>query len=205
MISEIALRLRQDHKKTALAENRDPFLVLISTIISQRTRDQNTRVASKKLFSLAKRPDEIVKLDIEKIEEAIRPSGFYKVKSRVIFDVCQALLERFDGKVPDTMEELLTLKGVGRKTANCVLVYGFKKNAIPVDIHVHRISNRIGWVDTKTPEETEKCLEKVLPEKYWIEINELLVKHGQNTCLPRNPKCEECSIEDLCGKRIFRH
>jgi endonuclease-3 len=182
--------------------NKDPFTVLIGTILSQRTRDEQTAEASRALFSRFDTPRKLARANVKEVERLIRPAGFYRVKARQIKKVARTLLERFDGNVPEDMEDLLSLPSVGRKTANCVLVYGFNRKAIPVDTHVHRISNRLGWVRTRTPEETEERLVDILPKRYWLEINDLLVTHGQNICKPIGPRCSECPINNICAKRI---
>ncbi len=179
-------------------ENRDPYRVLIRTILSQRTRDQNTDRASKQLFSQYKTMTDIANADPAQLEPLIRPAGFYHVKARRIVEVSRKLLNEFKGKVPSTTKGLLELPGVGRKTANCVLVYGFQKPAIPVDVHVHRISNRLGLVNTEKPEETEKELEKIVPKEYWIDLNDLMVQFGQTICRPQSPLHEECPLQDCC-------
>ena len=179
-------------------ENRDPYRVLIRTILSQRTRDQNTDLASKQLFSQYKTMTDIANADPAQLESLIRPAGFYHVKARRIVEVSRKLLNEFKGKVPSTTKGLLELPGVGRKTANCVLVYGFQKPAIPVDVHVHRISNRLGLVNTEKPEETEKELEKIVPKEYWIDLNDLMVQFGQTICRPQSPLHEECPLQDCC-------
>ena len=178
----------------------DPFEVLISTVLSQRTKDANTEKASSALFSRFKTPEQMAKADIKRIEKLIRPSGFYKVKARRIRQISRIIIEKFGGRVPRKMDELLSLPGVGRKTANCVLVFAYRQPAIPVDTHVHRISNRLGIVRTKTPEKTEIELMKRIPKRHWIDLNELLVTHGQNTCLPRKPRCSACPIKKYCKK-----
>jgi endonuclease-3 len=179
-------------------EGGHPFRVLIRTILSQRTRDENTDHASALLFSKFRTPEEIAQADIGDIEKLIVSAGFYHVKAARIKEVSQILLDEFGGKVPNTIEELLTLPGVGRKTANCVLVYGFKKPAICVDVHVHRISNRMGLVETRTPEQTEDELKKLVPRKYWLEINDLMVQFGQTICRPVNPLHDICPVSGLC-------
>jgi endonuclease-3 len=179
-------------------ENRDPYRVLIRTILSQRTRDQNTDLASKQLFSQYKTMTDIANADPAQLEPLIRPAGFYHVKARRIVEVSRKLLNEFKGKVPSTTKGLLELPGVGRKTANCVLVYGFQKPAIPVDVHVHRISNRLGLVTTEKPEETEKELEKIVPKEYWIDLNDLMVQFGQTICRPQSPLHDECPLQDCC-------
>jgi len=179
---------------------KSPYLVLVSCLLSLRTKDETTLSASKKLFHLAATPRRMVKLFVGEIERAIYPVGFYRTKARRIIGISRDILERFGGKVPDTIEELLTLKGVGRKTANLVLTEGFHKPAMCVDTHVHRISNRLGYIQTKTPEQTENALREKLPKKYWGEYNALLVLWGQNICRPVSPKCSACSVRDICQR-----
>ncbi len=179
-------------------EGGDPYRVLIRTILSQRTRDENTDRASAQLFSQYHTMTEIAGADPARLEPLIRPAGFYRVKAQRIVEVSKKLLDEFKGQVPDDIKNLLKLPGVGRKTANCVLVYGFQKPAIPVDVHVHRISNRLGLVKTKTPEETEVELEKIVPKEYWIELNDLMVQFGQTICRPQSPRHEECPLQDIC-------
>ena len=180
----------------------DPYIVLICCILSLRTNDKTTYPASLRMLKLAKTPDEMAKIDTETLGRVIYPVGFYHNKARQIIDLSRKIVEKYNSKVPDTIEELIKFKGVGRKTANLVLTKGFNKPAICVDVHVHRISNRLGYVCTKTPEETEFALRKKLPEKYWIDFNTLLVTHGQNICKPRNPLCDKCSINKFCKKII---
>lgn len=179
---------------------RDPFKVLIATILSLRTKDSCTAEASRRLFKLARSPRGMLKLDRGLIEKTIYPVGFYKNKARHIHETCQELISRFGGKTPDTLEELLTLKGVGRKTANLVLTKGFGLPGICVDTHVHRICNRWGYIQTQNPDETELVLREVLPQKHWIPINDLLVTYGQNLCVPISPWCGRCVLADLCAK-----
>lgn len=176
----------------------DPYKVLIRTILSQRTRDENTDKASEKLFSVYPTMEDIANAPVDKIAELVHSAGFYNVKAKRIKEVSKILLEDYDGIVPDTLNELMKLHGVGRKTANCVLVFGFKKDAIPVDVHVHRISNRLGLVHTKDPEETEDALKEIVPQKYWIPINDLMVQFGQTICRPINPKHDICPFTDVC-------
>lgn len=182
----------------------DPFLVLISCMLSQRTKDTTTIPASERLFSIARRPQEMLKLSAQQIEKAVFPVGFYRTKAKNIKHVCRVLVDKFQGKVPSDIETLLTLRGVGRKTANLVLTEGFGKLGICVDTHVHRISNRLGYVRTKTPEETEMDLRRKLPKKFWIEYNALLVVWGQNTCKPVSPLCSQCRIRLLCPRKNVR-
>ena len=186
------------HYQLRIFENRDPYRVLIRTILSQRTRDDNTDRATAQLFDEYPTLEDVASATPEELEPLIRPAGFYHVKARRIIEVSQMLQEEYGGVVPGKMEELLLLPGVGRKTANCVLVYAFQKPAIPVDVHVHRISNRLGLVDTKTPEETEVELERIVPRKYWIELNDLMVQFGQTICRPVNPLHEICPLADIC-------
>ncbi len=198
---DIDLIVKEMRKKVggrAIVWNEDPFRVLISTVLSQRTKDENTRKASGKLFSVYKTPAEIANAPSEKLEDLIRSSGFYKVKAGRIKTIGRQLIEKFDGKVPRKREDILQLEGVGPKTAGCVQVYGFGDDALPVDTHVHRISNRLGLVKTKTPEETEPAIMKAVPKKYWKEINLLMVRYGQNVCFPRNPNCEVCGLRAVC-------
>ncbi|QUH24273.1 endonuclease III [Methanobacterium alkalithermotolerans] len=196
---DLILNRLKELYKLRIFEEGDPYRVLIRTILSQRTRDENTDNASAQLFSRFPSMEDIAHARLDNLEKLIKPAGFYRVKSRRIKEVSQILLDEYQGVVPDKMEELLKLPGVGRKTANCVLVFAFHKPAIPVDTHVHRISNRIGWVDTKNPDETEKKLEEIFPEKYWIELNDLLVQFGQDICRPISPKHEVCPISEYCA------
>ncbi len=179
----------------------DPYRVLFSTILSLRTRDEVTLAASERLFAEAPDVYTLSSLDEERIAELIYPAAFYRNKAASIKKCCSIIINEYGGKISSDRDELLKLPGVGRKTANLTLNLGFGINAICVDTHVHRISNRAGWVSTKTPDDTEIALEKVLPEKYWIPLNEMLVSYGQRTCTPISPKCSECVITDYC-KRI---
>ena len=182
------------------AEEENPFKTLIGCILSLRTKDQTTAIAAPRLFALAGNPQAMLALEPEELERAIYPVGFYRTKARVIRDICRDLIERFEGRVPDRIDALLTLKGVGRKTANLVVTQAFRKPGICVDTHVHRISNRWGLVRTKTPEHTEAALRKVLPRRYWIEYNGLLVAFGQTICQPVSPYCSRCSLASRCPK-----
>lgn len=179
------------------AEN--PFQVLIGTILSQRTRDEATDAASARLFARYPDATRLSRAPVRSIEPLIRETGFYHTKARTIRECAAAVLSRFSGTVPKTFEELTSLPGVGPKTANCVLVFGYGIPAIPVDTHVHRIANRLGVVRTRSPEETEERLRRVLPRAYWIPLNPLLVQHGQNLCRPIGPRCPECPIADQCA------
>ncbi len=181
-------------------ETRDPFWVLVSCVLSLRTKDGTTAEATARLQALAKTPAEMRELSAPAIARAIYPVGFYKTKARHLRQICADLIGRFGGRVPDTIEELLTLKGVGRKTANLVVTVGYGKPGICVDTHVHRISNRWGYVRTKTPEETEKALRAKLPRRHWITYNDLLVTFGQNLCAPVSPHCSRCPLASFCPR-----
>ena len=180
----------------------NPYLVLISCILSLRTNDKTTYPATLRMLKLAKTPQQMAKVKVEELEKAIYPVGFYKNKAVQIIELSKILTEQYDGKVPCDIDELCKFKGVGRKTANLVLSQGFSTPAICVDVHVHRIFNRIGYLKTDTPEETEFKLREILPKKYWIPINSLLVTHGQNVCKPIKPLCELCPISMYCAKNI---
>ena len=180
----------------------DPYLVLIGCILSLRTNDRTTYPATLRMLELAKTPQEMMKVSINELSKAIYPVGFYENKAKQIIELSRQIVEELDGKVPDEIEDLCKFKGVGRKTANLVLARGFNKPAICVDVHVHRIFNRLGYVKTKNPEETEFALRKKLPKKYWIDINTLIVTHGQNICKPIKPMCSSCPIEGYCAKII---
>ncbi len=197
-------RVQPSWRATALAEvssaRRDPFYVLIACILSLRTKDETTGPAAARLFALAEGPEAMGRLSPRQIERAIFPVGFYRTKARVILGICRDLLARFEGAVPDTIDELLTLKGVGRKTANLVVTMGFGKPGICVDVHVHRISNRWGLIRTRNPEESEMALRRRLPRRYWIGYNDLLVAFGQNVCQPVSPRCSICPIARACPR-----
>ena len=179
---------------------KNPYLVLIACILSLRTNDRTTYPATLRMLELAKTPQEMMNVDVEELAKAIYPVGFYKNKAGQIIELSKIIVEKYDGKVPDSIDELCKFRGVGRKTANLVMTLGFGEPAICVDVHVHRIFNRLGYVKTKTPEETEFALREKLPIQYWIPINTLLVTHGQNVCKPINPKCGECPISEYCEK-----
>ncbi len=181
---------------------KNPYLVLIACILSLRTNDKTTYPATLRMLELAKTPKEMKNVSVEDLSKAIYPVGFYENKARQIIELSKTIDEELCGKVPDEIEDLIKFKGVGRKTANLVLSLGFNKPAICVDVHVHRIFNRLGYIKTKTPEETEFALREKLPQKYWIDINTLLVTHGQNVCKPIKPKCSECPIARYCAKII---
>jgi endonuclease-3 len=207
-IGHVINRLRREAPRwraTALAavaaQDRDPFRVLVACLLSLRTKDETTGPAAARLFALADTPAGLERLSTRAIERAIYPVGFYRTKARVLREISRDLLARWGGAVPDDLDALLTLKGVGRKTANLVVTQGFDKPGICVDVHVHRISNRWGYVKTRTPEETEMALRRILPRRYWIGYNDLLVAFGQNVCLPVSPRCSTCPVRAGCPRR----
>ena len=188
-------------EKIAEEQKGDPFQVLVATMLSAQTQDPVTFAASTRLFARAPTPAAMLRLDVKEIERLIYPVSFYRNKARHVLDACRQLLDRFGGRVPATMDELLALPGVGRKTANLVLIVAHGSGAnICVDTHVHRIANRLGWVRTRTPEQTEQALYAVAPRRWWASINLYLVTWGQNVCGPIRPRCRECVVEGLCGK-----
>jgi endonuclease-3 len=177
-----------------------PFTVLISCILSLRTQDRTTNAASDRLFAIAADPEKTLAIPVEVIERAIYPVSFYRTKARTIHLICRQLLDEFGGEVPADLDSLLTLPGVGRKTANIVVTLAFRKPGIAVDTHVHRISNRLGYVRTRTPDKTEMALRRKLPRKYWVVLNDLLVAYGQNLCRPISPHCSVCRISEYCRR-----
>ncbi|MBQ8668293.1 endonuclease III [bacterium] len=181
---------------------KDPYLVLIACILSLRTNDRTTYPATLRMLELAKTPQEMMGVNVEDLEKVIYPVGFYKNKAGQIIELSKLIVEKYDGKVPDSIDELCKFRGVGRKTANLVMTLGFGEPAICVDVHVHRIFNRFGYIKTKNPEETEFALRENLPIEYWIPINTLLVTHGQNVCKPIKPMCECCPVSQYCDKLI---
>lgn len=181
-----------------MAEQGDPFKILIGTILSARTRDENTTKIVNRLFARFKTPQDLAAADIDEIKKIIHSIGFYNVKAERIKQVSQTLVANFGGQVPCDIDQLLELPGVGRKTANCVLVYAFDKPAIPVDVHVHRISNRLGLVRTKMPEQTELQLSRLVDRRLWTKVNDMFVMYGQNICLPVNPNCKACDLKKIC-------
>ncbi len=197
------LKERYQDKASALMDGttrKDPFLTLISCILSLRTKDEVTARASERLFTRAKTPAEMLNLKKEEIAAAIYPVGFYKRKAEQIIEICRVLVDKYDSRVPDEIDELLKLSGVGRKTANIVITMAYNKPGVAVDTHVHRISNRLGLVSTRTPNQTEFALRKTLPKRYWIVFNDLLVMHGKAICTPVSPKCSMCPIAAYCKK-----
>jgi len=186
-------------KRTSL--NKDPFKTLIACLLSLRTQDKNTEKASKSLFAAASTPKEILKLPIKKLERLIYSSGYYHNKAKTIKHVSKIILEKYKGKVPKTEEELLSIKGIGRKTANIVRLFAYnKKDALPVDVNVHRLANRLGWVKTNNADKTEFALKEFLPKKYWPIINTLFIQFGKTICVPVSPFCSKCPIDNYCPK-----
>ena len=181
---------------------KNPYLVLIACILSLRTNDRTTYPATLRMLELARTPQEMMEVSEEELAKAIYPVGFYKNKAGQIIELSRQFVEEYNGKVPDSIDELCKFRGVGRKTANLVMTLGFGVPAICVDVHVHRIFNRLGYIKTKNPEETEFCLREKLPQEFWIPINTLLVTHGQNVCKPIKPQCESCPVSDFCDKLI---
>ncbi len=205
-IDEVVKILRKAYRSfkepvvTLIAQDNDPYKVLVSTILSLRTKDDVTHEASLRLFEKAPNIYDLNKLSEKEISEIIYPVGFYKTKAKNLRKVAKIIIDKYSGKVPNNLEELLSLPNVGRKTANLVLAKGYNIPAICVDVHVHRISNRLGLVETKTPKETELLLKSILPKKYWIEFNDLLVPFGQNVCKPVSPLCSKCPIYNYCNR-----
>ncbi|MCC7572516.1 MAG: endonuclease III [Candidatus Methanofastidiosum sp.] len=205
-ISEVLGVLREEIKKftvpivSEVAADRDPYKVLISCVLSLRTKDEVTKKASLKLFEYADTANKMINMDEIQIQKLIYPVGFYKTKAKRIIEMSHRILDEYDGKVPDTIDELLKLKGVGRKTANIVVTLGYSRPGVCVDTHVHRISNRWGYVKTKNPIQTEFALREKLPQEHWIEYNDILVTYGQNVCAPISPKCSICPIDRYCPK-----
>ena len=186
--------------KISQKEKSDPYLVLIGTLLSLRTKDEMTEKAMEKLTKKAKTPQELLRIPEDELQKLIYPVGFYRIKARTLRDVSGIIIDKYDGQVPDSIDELLTIKGVGRKTANLVITEGFGQPGICVDTHVHRISNRLGIVSTKNPHETEESLRKVLPKHYWIIYNALLVTFGKRVCKPISPLCSNCELSSICKK-----
>ena len=202
LIGKEARKFREPFVTAVANETRDPYQVLIGCLLSLRTKDETTAGACERLFILAKTPKQMVRLKPSQIEKAIYPVGFYRVKTKRIQEISKTLLDQYNGNVPRTMEELLKLKGVGRKTANVTLTYGFNDpDGLAIDVHCNRIPNRLGWVKTKTPEETEMALRKLIPRKYWLQFNDSFVLFGQNVCKPISPFCSRCIANDHC-KRV---
>lgn len=207
MIDKIVEKLKNANQPRSefvelMEQFNDPYLVLIGCILSLRTNDKTTYPATLRMLELAKSPQEMMKVSVEDLAKAIYPVGFYENKARQIIELSRQIVEDLHGKVPDEIEDLIKFNGVGRKTANLVLAKGFNKPAICVDVHVHRIFNRIGYIKTKNPEDTEFALREKLPIEHWMDINTLLVTHGQNICKPLKPDCTNCPINEYCKKII---
>ncbi|MGB9750083.1 MAG: endonuclease III domain-containing protein [Caldisericia bacterium] len=205
-LENIIKKLREYYKENnktlidRVSTEKNPFKILISCVLSQRSKDEMTEKISNDLFNIINSPYDLIKMENEKLEKILYSIGFYKVKAKRLKEISKILIDSYDGSVPDNFNELLKLPGVGRKTANIVITKGFNKDGIAVDIHVHRISNRLGLVKTKKPEDTEFELRKIVPKKYWIELNDYLVNFGKNICTPISPKCSICPIEKYCKK-----
>ena len=198
----LSKRFPSNNKTTLnrMREKPDAFKILISCLLSLRARDENTEKVSRQLFEVASTPEEISKMPIKKLEKLIYSSGHYHKKAKTLKHVSKEIIERFNNQVPKTKEELLSIKGIGPKTANIVLAFAFGESVIPVDVHVHVISNRLGWVETKTAEKTEPELMKVIPRKYWNELNAILVQFGREICITISPKCSICPIREYCPR-----
>ncbi|MEM4215328.1 MAG: endonuclease III [Candidatus Pacearchaeota archaeon] len=203
-VMNILARYFNYSEKTTLnrmrCQKEDPFKILISCLLSLRTQDKNTEKVSKQLFAVADTPEAIANMPLKKLEKLIYSSGHYKKKARTLKYVSKVLLEKYKGKVPNNKQELLSIKGIGPKTANIVLSFAFCQNVLPIDTHCHRIPNRLGWVKTKTPEQTEKALESILPKRYWREFNAIFVLFGKTICKPISPLCSKCPIARYCKK-----
>jgi endonuclease-3 len=206
-IGSVLARIRRHNRRyavpavTLVARNHhSPYHILITTLISLRTKDEVTSKAAERLFKAAPTPREILRLPERRIAQLIYPAGFYRTKAKTIRDVTKTIIDKYGGVVPDDIEELTTMKGVGRKTANLVVTLGYNKLGICVDTHVHRISNRFGYVKTRTPDQTEQALRRKLPKRYWIEYNDLLVTFGQNHCVPVSPRCSTCPVRKECPR-----
>jgi len=199
-LQEYQRNLREPTIRRTSKTHRDPYKTLITCLLSLRTKDKNTEKASSNLFEVADTPKKISKLPLKKLEKLIYSSGYYKNKAKTIKHVSQVLLDKYQGKVPNDKEELLSIKGIGPKTANIVLNFAFNRDVLPIDTHCHRIPNRIGWVNTKTPEQTEKALEKIIPKKYWKEFNTTFVLFGKTVCVSISPFCSKCPINNSCKK-----
>jgi len=201
---DILIKIYIKHPQPTLrrtSHEKNPFKVLISCLLSLRTQDKNTEIASSNLFRHVRTPQDILKMPVKRLEKLIYSSGYYRKKARVLKSVSRELIEKFNSKVPDSKEELLSIKGIGPKTANIVLSFAYGKQVLPIDTHCHRIPNRLGWVKTKNPEETEKDLEKILPRKYWKEFNTIIILFGKSICQPISPLCSRCPVRKYC-KRI---
>jgi len=209
MVDILKKRLKDDLPsvtKIARRERRDPFLILVGTLLSLRTKDELTEEVMERLAGRARTPEELLRIPLGELQNLIYPVGFYRNKSKVLINTARTIMETYNGIVPDSIDELLAIKGVGRKTANLVVSEAYGKPGICVDTHVHRISNRIGAVSTKNPHQTEEALRKILPKQYWIIYNTLLVTFGKRICSPLSPRCSQCPIVHLCARKgVTRH
>ncbi len=201
LISKYVMQRQPTIRRTS-TEAKDPFKILVACLLSLRTQDKNTEISSSRLFEVATTPQEIIDLPIEQLEQLIYSSGHYKKKARTLQSVSNELIERFNSEVPDKKEDLLSIKGIGPKTANIVLAFAYDQLVLPIDTHCHRIPNRLGWVKTKTPEKTEKELEKILPKEYWKEFNTVIILFGQSICVPISPWCSKCPVSQYCEKNM---
>ncbi|MBN2188471.1 MAG: endonuclease III [Chitinispirillaceae bacterium] len=206
-INKVYLQLKKEFAKNRMPvvdliedQTKDPFKILVTTMLSARTKDRTTSAAAQRLFAIVETPDDLEKIDITQLEKLIFPVGFYHEKAKNLKQWPRIIMEKFSGKIPDTVEELTELPGVGRKTANLVVAVGFNKPAVCVDVHVHRIFNRLGYISSKTPYETEMLLRRRLPVKYWTTFNSYFVSFGQHTCFPINPRCGRCPVYGSCGR-----
>ncbi|MBS3163263.1 endonuclease III [Candidatus Woesearchaeota archaeon] len=202
-VMDILLKRYRKHRQPTIrrtSKENSPFKVLITCLLSLRTQDKNTEIASDNLFQHVKKSEDIIKMPVKKLEKLIYSSGHYKKKARTIKHVTREIISRFNNKVPSNKEDLLSIKGIGPKTANIVLSFAYGKMVLPIDTHCHHIPNRLGWVKTKTPEQTEKELEKILPKKYWKEFNTTIILFGKSICLPISPKCSICPVFRYCKK-----
>jgi len=208
LVIRLIAKEAKKYRVTAISQNTStPYKVLVSCLISLRTKDEVTEKASQRLFKKADNPNKMIKMTEKQIGKLILPANYYRTKAKRIRDISKVLLKQYKGKVPDNFDELMKLKGVGRKTANIVMTYGFgSKNHIAVDTHVHRIPNRLGWVKTNKPEETEAALKKLVPKRYWHDLNDNFVTFGQNVCRPVGPKCPKCPVNSYCdyGKKALK-
>ncbi|MGB9667718.1 MAG: endonuclease III domain-containing protein [Thermosulfidibacteraceae bacterium] len=199
-LDKIYSKLKEPYVSQMAEKDKNPFKILVSSLLSLRTKDEVTEEASRRLFKMVKEPMDLLKIPDEELERIIYPVGFYKNKAKTLKEIARTLIEKYDGKVPESLEELLKIKGIGRKTANLVITEAFGKDGICVDTHVHRISNRMGLISTKTPKETEEELKKILPRRYWKNINKYLVAFGKKICTPVSPRCSMCPFEIDCPK-----
>lgn len=203
--SQSGIRKTTLNRESKDSKRYSPYQTLISCILSLQAKDEITEVISEELFKVAKTPEEMLKLPLAKLEKIIFSSGYYHNKAKTIRHISQELIDRFNSQVPDTREELMSIKGIGPKTANIVLAFSFNKPVIPVDTHVNRIPNRIGWIKTKSPEQSELALMEIIPKEYWADFNGIFVLFGKTVCLPVSPLCSTCPIKDYCKRINVKH